>query len=219
MASSGKPLVISDRLIAEICDRLTRNQPVRRTLPDGGQLHIDRQLPFLIMYRPPEKSDDAGTKRFVTGEASYLVAPRRRRHRQKLSDLVSAVASTMAEVFGGFLIIELWSGRDDDAAPAPDGTPRPPGFRVVTARRDAATPSVARLMNQLRRVEILGVSAETELSPGSPLSPRGMPRISRSFGTAKSDVRLIGVEIRPIYRDADTGDCLLYTSDAADDLT
>ncbi|HZJ49068.1 MAG TPA: hypothetical protein VFD97_08580, partial [Acidimicrobiia bacterium] len=61
MASSGKPLVISDRLIAEICDRLTRNQPVRRTLPDGGRLHIDRQLPFLIMYRPPEKSDDAGT--------------------------------------------------------------------------------------------------------------------------------------------------------------
>ncbi|MFV9673735.1 MAG: DUF1704 domain-containing protein, partial [Acidimicrobiia bacterium] len=179
---------------------------MRRALPDGGRIYIDRQLPFLVLYRPPDKREDAGTERFVKGEASYLIAPKHQKHRHQVTALVSAVASSMAEVFGGFLIIELWSGSDDDADPTPSGAPRPPGFRVVTARRDADSPSVTRLVERLQSVRILGAPAEVDLVPGGRLSPTGMPRVSRSFGTATSDIRLIGVEVRPIYRDGDTGE-------------
>lgn len=206
VASARKSSVISNRQIQEISDRLGRGLPVRRSLPDGGRIHVDRQLPFLILYRPPERSEDAGTERFVKGEASYLIAPRHRKHRQKVTALVTAVASSMVEVFGGFLIIELWAGSNDEAIPTPGGVPQPPGFRIVTARRDADLPSVTRLVEMLQRVRILDAPAEVELSPGSRLSPTGMPRISRSFGTATSDVRLIGVEVRPIYRDVETGE-------------
>jgi uncharacterized protein (TIGR02421 family) len=204
--ASRNRAIISDGLIEDIADRLRRGAPVRRSLPAGGRVHIDRQLPFLVLYRPPEEGGDVGTARFVKGEASYLVAPRHRKHRRQVSALVTAIASSMTEVFGGFMLIEFWSGPDDAAATNADGAPQPPGFRVVTARRDADSPSVVRLVNRLRRISVLGSDAEVELAPGGRLSPPEQSRISRSLGTATSDVRLIGIEIRPIYRNAVTGE-------------
>ena len=44
---------ISDSLVKSVCRRLRRNLRVRRTLPGNGRLHIDRQLPFLCVYRRP----------------------------------------------------------------------------------------------------------------------------------------------------------------------
>lgn len=204
MAPARKPSIITANQVQDISDRLRRNVPVRRTLPDGGRIHIDRQLPFLILYRPPHDAIDAGTARFAKGEASYLIAPRRRKHRAQVTALLEAVAATMSEVFGGFLIIEIWAGPHRVASNGP--TPEAPGFRIVTPRRDVSLPSVTRLVRRLQRVRTLGTAAQVELVPGGRLSPPGMPRISRTFGTARSDVRLIGVEVRPIYQDSSTGE-------------
>ena len=66
---------ISDRLIKTVSARLSRNERVRRTLPGKGRLHIDRQVPFLCVYRQPPDYEDAGTERLVKGEATYLIAP------------------------------------------------------------------------------------------------------------------------------------------------
>ncbi|MCY4568916.1 MAG: hypothetical protein OXD49_11470 [Candidatus Poribacteria bacterium] len=64
--------IINDRFIRTVCSRLAENKAVRRTLPDGGRLHIDRQLPFLCVYRYPMGYEDAGTERLVMGQPSYL---------------------------------------------------------------------------------------------------------------------------------------------------
>ena len=63
------------KLIAEVRQRLAKNNQVRRKLPDQGRLHIDRQLPFLFVYRRPADREDLGAERLVMGEAAYLVAP------------------------------------------------------------------------------------------------------------------------------------------------
>lgn len=204
MAAAGKRSVISNRLIKQVVERLDRNLPIRRTLPDGGRLHIDRQLPFLVVYRPPTGHSDAGTPRFVKGEASYLIAPKGRKHRQQTAALVTAVAEPMADLFGGFMIIEVWAGPAEDAHTLPNGAPPPPGFKVITARRDSDLPSVNRLIAGLRRVRVAGARADVELAAGARLSPAGIPRIARSFGTAASPIRLIGIEVRPVYRNFET---------------
>ena len=67
-----KPTRVTRDLVSDVRQRLLANKRVRRTLPNGGRLHIDRQLPFLCVYRAPQHQD-VGTSRFVVGEASYLV--------------------------------------------------------------------------------------------------------------------------------------------------
>ena len=203
MATDRKRAVISNRLIAQVSDRLGRDLTIRRTLPDGGRLHIDRQLPFLIVYRPPDDRDDVGTARFVKGEASYLIAPTHPRHRKQVGALIAAVADSMTAAFGGFLIVEIWAGPTAEAETMSDGALQPPGFKVVVARRDAEVPSMVRLVDGLAKVKVAGMAAEVELAAGSRLSPPGLPRVSRTYGTAKSPVRMTGIQVRPIYQDAE----------------
>lgn len=200
------PTVITDNLITQVALRVAANKPVRRTLPDGGRLHIDRQLPFLVVYRPPHDRPDPGMADFVKGEASYLIAPRHRRHQRKVAALAEAVCSELVAVFGSFLLIEMWSGPDEDGGRSEAGDARPPQFRVVVAKRDAESASVGRLVSSLGGTRVQGRSGEVDLVPGGRMSPPGLPRLSRSLGTATSPVHLIGVEVRPVFRDRETGD-------------
>ena len=100
---------ITPSQIDEVCQRIARNLRVRRTLPGKGRLHIDRQLPFLCIYRQPPDSVDAGTERLVKGEASYLIAPGAARYRQGIANLVRQVVATLSAQFGAFLIVEVWA--------------------------------------------------------------------------------------------------------------
>ena len=70
-----KPVeLISESFVASACQRLKEGKPVRRKVPPWGRLHIDRPLPFLVVYRRPADREDAGTERLAVGEVSYLLA-------------------------------------------------------------------------------------------------------------------------------------------------
>ena len=82
MTEAPRPTRISGEFVEAITTRLRESKRVRRRLPVWGQVHVDRQLPLLCVYRRPVGRDDEGTERLVMGEASYLLAsaePRLRR--------------------------------------------------------------------------------------------------------------------------------------------
>ena len=108
----------ADELLDAVRDRLARNQRVRRTLEPWGRLHVDRQLPFLVVYRRPPRRDDSGTERLATTSASYLCASGARASHADVSRLVRTVTDVQLEAFGGFLLLELWTG-PDEGGPAP----------------------------------------------------------------------------------------------------
>lgn len=141
----------------------------------------------------------------MRGEASYLVAPGDPALRRDVARLASAVARTMIDAFGAFLVIEVWSGPDDDGGTSVTGAAQPPGFRVVVPDRDADTPSVTRFVRALERVRVLGRSAEVELVTNGAVAPPSMPQLARGFGSPTSQVRVIGVEVRPIHRNTEGG--------------
>ena len=63
---------MDDSQLAEVRTTLTSGEQLRADVP-GGWVHIDRRLPFLLVYRRPAGVPDAATADLVTGEASYLV--------------------------------------------------------------------------------------------------------------------------------------------------
>lgn len=92
--AGSSPEVISTRLVAAVNRRLAANKPVRRTLPGGGRVAVDRQLPFLVVYRMPVRASDEGTASFATSEAAYLVAPGQKKHQPGVTRLVQSIAET-----------------------------------------------------------------------------------------------------------------------------
>lgn len=195
---------LDDRFIEAVRGRLERNERVRRSLPAGGRLNIDRQLPFLVVYRPPPGRDDEGTRDFVRGEASYLITPSDRRRRPRLRQLAETVVRTLSASFGGFLIIEIWAGPETTSTS--DEEPVSPGFRVVSPRRFADSPSVRAMTHALERVELFKRPAEVELVRGGRIGAKGMGPLVTAKDLSELDAHAIGVEIRPVYRNRDTGE-------------
>ena len=204
------PRWITDNLIEEIVARLERGQRVRRTLPDGGRLHVDRRLPFLCLYRRPTQRADAGTRRLVEGEAAFLAATDGKHARKDLSSLVEKLAGVMSARFGAFLLVEIWSAPDSDVAEAAatddiKPTELRPDF-VVTARwPEVPRRTVAALCKHLERVSILKQAASVKFEEKSPAHPAELPYLLPKRVAKEFTCHTIGIRVRPIYRDHKTG--------------
>ncbi|MDA1035759.1 MAG: hypothetical protein O3B65_02625 [Chloroflexi bacterium] len=204
---------ISERLIDGVCARLAAHKPVRRKLPGGGRLNIDRLLPFLCIYRRDPKRHDAGTERFVHAEAAFLSAPGYASQRKGLATLVQRIARIAAERLGGFLLLEVWSGPDADVVHTIDSRTgelelRPPAFRILTRVPHRPEGTFATLAYGLQRIRVhrQGASAEIVLHADNH-PPHMSPLISLDEAKA-INCHVAGLEIRPVYRDPDTGETL-----------
>lgn len=192
---------ISAELIETVCTRLNQNKRVRRSLPDGGRLHIDRQVPFLCVYRRPPRTWDEGTERLVMGEASYVIASGNRQHHRNLARLVTRIMQTLAEEFGAFLLVELWATNHmpNEAAEARFQ----PAFRILAhpQTNDPLARTLTRLENSLKKLHIAGQHASVESIATSKLTPPGMGQLISNTDARKAECRMIGLEVQPIYRD------------------
>ena len=200
----GPTALIDEALIAAIVKRVESGRPIRRKLPSGGYLHIDRQLPFLLVYRRSFTEEDPATEQLLRGESSYLIADSSRRYNKGLVKLVSAIAETLAASFGAVLIIEIWDGRETEFG---DVTPSfRPAFNILS-RHDGTLNSVVRTLHSaLARIKVQGISAQVErASSNKPWTP-GLPGLISPETARRMNYHRIGIAIRQVLHDPDTGE-------------
>ncbi len=200
----NKRNTITERFINSVTKRLSENLQVRRSLPDGGRLHIDRQLPFLCIYRKDPSSDRVDTQRLITGEASYLIASASRVSKKNISNLVSRISEVLSKKFGAFLIIEIWenSGSGSNEVTPPENKPC---FRVFCNRNFSSSSSVSTLMTALKDIKIRKISAEAELIHSQKTTPPGLSGFISPAEAVSNGVHSIGIEINPVYYNRDSG--------------
>jgi uncharacterized protein (TIGR02421 family) len=198
-----------DALIAVVRDRLSRNLRIRRTLPGEGRLRLDRQLPFLCVYRRPLNNEanaptlDRGTRELVTTEGAYLFGSGKPEFADGLHRLCSVVGETLRDHLGVLLLIEVWS-TDDSKSDAVSRTPLRPSFRIAAPKADALADTVEALAAGLRSVKLHGLRADVETveddQPGAP----GLSPLIAADGD--NDCLTIGLGVRPVFRDTATGE-------------
>jgi len=204
MTARPRSKVIDDRLIEAVTRRLGDDLRIRRTLPEGGRLHIDRPLPFLCVYRRPPDGDD-GTDRLVTTEASYLVGSASSRQTPGLKRLVEAVVATVAPEFGAFLVVEIMAGPPSD----PEGTEgrvARPGFHLIAPRRDELDEFLDTFEEALARVRLRGRRADVRVSESGRVLPKGITGLISADAARRANCVVLGLEVAPVYRDPNTGD-------------
>ena len=198
--------IISDELIQEIQDRLSEGKQIRRTLPLEGRLHIDRTLPFLVVYRRQPKHPDPGTDHLVKGEASYLIASTGPQLKSGLSKLILTVVKTLSREYGAFLIIELWAGRANHPQSEMAKVVPKPGFRIITSASRPPTKAVEILEKSLKNIKILKQKAAVAVVYSKDRSPVGLTPLIANAEARKLNCFVIGLEVQPIYRNQTTGD-------------
>jgi uncharacterized protein (TIGR02421 family) len=200
------PQIVTDRFIDSICERLASNKPVRRKLPLNGRIHIDRQLPFLCVYRIPPGWNDKGTRRLVLGEASYLIAPGERSYHRSLSKLIWNVVNTLSSQFGAFLVVEIWSSSNDIIGKSQLERLKP-ASRIFTreSKTGSLSNTIESLEKGLKRIRLLKESAAVEVIHGEKEHPPSLRPLIDRTKAIKTRCKLIGVEIRPVYRNRKSG--------------
>jgi uncharacterized protein (TIGR02421 family) len=191
---------ISEAFVERVCKRLEENKRVRLRLPVDGHVNIDRQLPFLCVYRKPRKRADTGTERLVTGEASFLVVLGRSRSRGSHTSLVRSIVATLAPGFGAFLLIEIWSGRDEPVQGDADSIGLRPGFVIHSPRTQGLEPTLEELRRTLARIAVQKQTADVQIIHGGKCSPPGLGELLTKSELKELGCYVIGIEVRPIYR-------------------
>lgn len=197
---------ISDHLIEAVCQRLSRNERVRRTIPGTGRLHIDRQVPFLCIYRQPHDYEDAGTERLVKGEASYLIAPGGAEFQASLSKLVREVAATLSAEFGAFLIVEVWTAPDGGKANDPAVHTVLPTFKIHAPKTAKMTRTVEAMAKRLKRIKVLKHGVEVSVIRDGLGHPPEYPPLLSAEECRSLNCSIVGLDVPPVFRKANTTD-------------
>ena len=202
--------MITDSFVDEVLARVAADQRVRRELPGGGRLYLDRRLPFLCVYRRPV-SADGGSEQLVSSQAAYLIASGGRVWQRSTVHLLRSLVSAQIEHFGGFLILELWASPTrafDVHTHEESGEPLAPSpwFLVKADYRHHPSRAVDTLIRSLRRIRLLRQAASVELQFGSEWGPPQCPPLMPPRELRRMGCHAIGLEVRPVYRDPKEGE-------------
>ncbi len=187
---------ISEEFIAGALERLRDGKSLRRALPGWGRVHIDRQLPFLVVYRRPAGRDDVDTDRLVVGEAAYLRASGKQKHHAALASLVQSMATIQVEAFGSFLIIELWARE----VPADAKPLRRPAFSIVRSKGDGIDSTIEALDRALSGVRVKSAYAHVEVVSANQVTRPGMLPLVSAERATELGCHVIGLELDPVFR-------------------
>lgn len=197
---------ITNKLIDEISQQLANNQAVRRKLHKYGRVHIDRQLPFLCLYRHPVDRNDQGTETLQLGQAAYLETTADPALQDQLSKLVSSIVKTQSAAFGGFLLIELWTSEEHEETEQP----AKPAFHLHAPRQNAPNKVLDDFENTLLKTNLRQQAASVEVSFEDDCSPPGLAPLLTAEQARQFECVILSLEIKPVYRDPTTDEVLPF---------
>lgn len=184
--------------IAEaVCTRLARNQRIRRNLPGDGRLRIDRQLPFLCVYRSPPDRVDTGTVELVTTEAAYLFTPGNRRYLDGVAGLCQQITTTMQQHFGTFLLLEIW------ANPTRNNSLN---FEIVSPDSDSIPSTIRAFESALSEITVNHQQARVTARAADHVAPPGLePLTAVCPKSGSAGCCVLGLGVEPVYQDPSNG--------------
>ncbi len=193
--------LISQQFIENVCEQLAQDKRIISSFM-GGRLSIDRQLPFLCLYRQPETYSDAGTERLVMSEAAYLVASGKRKFHRSLRQLVTRISALLSEIFGAFLIIEIWSSPEYAFLETGKIGASKPAFKIAASNDYRLTSTTEALQAALQKTHILKRTPKVEIMPGT-CAPEGLRPILLQREAEQWNCHWLGLEVRPIHLSVD----------------
>lgn len=194
----------SDDIIENICETLASNNNVRLKLPDGGRVHVDRQLPFLCLYRYPLSGQDTGTERLLLGEAAYILASAKAEHHSQLASIVHEILAIQKSVFGACLLLELWAG--DEVMEQQDQ----PAFHIIAPNTAVPSNLLEDMESALLGITVNEIPAQTTLSYQESISAPGCGEIISKKALGQLNCLHLGLQVKPIYREAETQSLLPF---------
>ena len=192
--------------IASIREQVINGNSVRQKLPGNGRVNIDRQLPFLCIYRHLPGERDMDTAKLVMSEASYLIGSGEKKLQRGLSKLVNQLAQTLTTIFGSFLLVEVWISDNIDEDEDREPSQCQPTISLLVPKNNKIPKAVQAFQEAMKDIEIQKTSADVKIVPWTNISPPGLPAVMKSSVATQMGCHVLGIQISPVYRDPTSGE-------------
>lgn len=184
-------------IIDEIEAKLKDNTTLHYQFLDYGLLHIERRLPFMLVYRPDElQPDDTVIENLVKNEASCFICKSYKY--PEYQGLLKKIIKLLSDEFGAFLLLEVWPNTDP-----PDSLPNVAGFCVYGPDEipETATP----FKKNLENMNLAGLKPDVRLSTTGHRSLPHLHPLLDTWDLKRLECLLLGLAIDPFYKSQETG--------------
>ncbi|HKL34719.1 MAG TPA: tyrosine/phenylalanine carboxypeptidase domain-containing protein [Salegentibacter sp.] len=176
---------LSEKSIKQILTTLEKDGKVSASLPGGGLIHIEDNLPYLVVYR--ERENDEGTERIVLSEASYLLIGDKEFENYK--NLIYAIADKLSSDFKSYMVLEIYTGEPNNCF-------------TIKAPAEKLPSSLKALKEELNNINktFSGLYLKAEIKDTPNRHKEGDEEILSIPDAKKTGAVLVGLEIPPVYR-------------------
>ena len=202
----------TDKLLTEISQAISDNSPLSKKLPDGSFLHLDRQLPFLCVYRGDIRGDIHGEmegspkamESLLRGTPAYLLVNEHPARLKTTRALLVAIIEKLGDYFDQICLLELWS-----SAPQQDAS-LTPEFEILASSTGTPVKFLEEFENALLHITVDNLKANIEIGYQQNSAPPGLePILTRTQLTALNCIP-VGLAIKPVYLDVKTAEVLPF---------
>ena len=182
---------ISDisKKIEKILNELDKGDRTVCPLPYGGYLFLEHNVPSLLIYR--KVPNDKATLRLVKSGASYLIIGEE--NFEFFQNFLSQLTEKMAAKFGSFILLEIFSGETDSN----EFVIRGPAHKLPVSL-DVLKNQLTKIPSRKYNFKLNARVEQTKQRQLKEVTPLFSIKDIKSKGGT-----LIGLEVPPVYRDAD----------------
>lgn len=184
---------MADDKIVQIQEKLEEGKFINIRWGEGELLHIERPLPFLVVYRYPPGEVDPVIKRMVSNEASHFIASE---DNEEIFEIIKCLTSSLSAKFGAFLLVEVWPDKKL-------GQPEIPFFKIY-GPADKLPASVEKLEQELKKFSFLVVKPHVDINASKIRSKKGLQPLLTEAEWKKMECLYLGISINPFYLNPNT---------------
>jgi len=188
-----------DQLIAKIEENFKNNIAIDITR-DNLRIHIDRQLPYLAIYRRTSSETEAITNVLRT-LSSYIELPLGDEYQEFNQDLLCSIVELHFKFFGNSLIFDISSTKSPREA-IEKNKPVPPQFNIISPENNKFHDVLDTLESALLNIKIRKQQAIVNVS-----FKKAIPIVKDleefDLNQAQTNIATYGLEIEEIYQDSD----------------
>ncbi|MDY6969369.1 MAG: DUF1704 domain-containing protein, partial [Spirochaetota bacterium] len=168
-------------------------------LPGGIKIHIDRKLPFLILYRSRGDYRDKAAVRLFRSEASYCIFQNQSDSSRDIKIILQPIIAYLTDDFGSFLIIEITLSKDESSIAENEI----PSFKIFSSHTNTPEVVIDTLEKELKKYRHNKIEPEVSIL-NMDHKENDSSFINKAFNELECFV--IGIEVSPFFIDKETGD-------------
>lgn len=188
--------------IAKAVEEASSGRSIDRVVNGDWRLCIERQQPYLCVYRQPADRADPGTEQLLTTQASFLLASGDAIAQKRLRTLTEGICRTLADVFRRALLVEIWTTETAPESPEVGSVAFP--IRIFADRQHVPSEVLDELeMSLLAGPWPIGrPDVSVEYVPV--VSPPGQRPLVGAKTVDSLSLTVLGIEVPPLFREPGT---------------